>query len=83
MDLFFLLAAQAIKKLKFEALLSAYLVTLLAWLGWICLQMYQTEFVAKEVFQGSPDQTSPLNKACSAKQNGWEMLVAGHVMLVI
>lgn len=46
-----------------QALSSAYLVTLLAWLGWISLQMYQTEFVAKEVFQGSPDQTSPLNKA--------------------
>lgn len=46
-----------------QALGSAYLVTLLAWLGWISLQMYQTEFVAKEVFQGSPDETSPLNKA--------------------
>ena len=26
-----------------QVLLSAYLVTLLAWLGWISLQMYQTE----------------------------------------
>lgn len=45
-----------------QALGSAYVVTLLAWLGWISLQMYQTEFVAKEVFEGSPDQLSPRNK---------------------
>ena len=46
-----------------QALGTAYLVTLLAWLGWISLQMYQTEFVAKEVFQGSPDERSLENKA--------------------
>ncbi|CAJ1384735.1 unnamed protein product [Effrenium voratum] len=45
-----------------QALCCTYMVTLLAWLGWISLQMYQTEFVAKEVFGGSPDPRAPSNK---------------------
>ncbi|CAE7229566.1 SUC5, partial [Symbiodinium natans] len=46
-----------------QALLATYTVTLLAWLGWISLQIYQTEFVATEVYQGSADESSPANKA--------------------
>lgn len=42
-------------------LLGVYVTTLLAWLGWISLQIYQTHFVATEVFRGSSNPNSPAN----------------------
>eukprot|EP00931_Biecheleriopsis_adriatica_P052948 TRINITY_DN30899_c0_g1_i1.p1 TRINITY_DN30899_c0_g1~~TRINITY_DN30899_c0_g1_i1.p1 ORF type:complete len:144 (+),score=22.93 TRINITY_DN30899_c0_g1_i1:39-470(+) len=45
------------------SLAGTYMVTLLAWLGWISIQMYQTEFVAEEVYMGSSNPSSSNNAA--------------------
>lgn len=44
-----------------KAIAGVYLATMLAWLGWISVQVYQTHFVAEEIYRGVADPASPFN----------------------
>eukprot|EP00931_Biecheleriopsis_adriatica_P025332 TRINITY_DN15588_c0_g1_i2.p1 TRINITY_DN15588_c0_g1~~TRINITY_DN15588_c0_g1_i2.p1 ORF type:complete len:401 (+),score=72.72 TRINITY_DN15588_c0_g1_i2:160-1362(+) len=44
-----------------EVLLGVFTVTLLTWFGWIAAQIFQSHFVAEEIYLGSPDPLSSDN----------------------
>ncbi|CAE8697716.1 unnamed protein product [Polarella glacialis] len=44
-----------------RVILAVFCVSLLTWFGWIATQIFQSHFLAEEIYGGSPDQSSARN----------------------